>query len=353
MLPVMPRQLHVLAASLFFCAGPAVAQVTSTSDWQSFPLAEQTGIFVVELDITPNGDNIDGVTGFANGTITDYNDTPVALRFNTQGTIDAIDGNWYGQANTISYSTGVTYGFRIVVRIPSSDFSAYVTPAGRSEQALAINHSFRAEQPTVPSIDTWGLIGEVGSYEVSGMTVTHSGPLAGYTLQRAAAPPDIDGDPTELEGAAPIVLTHGSTGTVATYRLLWDDRALYLGMSVSDEHLNAVGQTATDSLWSDDGLEIMFDVDHNHGGWRRSDDRKLLINIHNVHSATAGTDRLDVPINSRVLLNGSANDDGDTDVGYTLELEILWADWGFGPPAPGDVWGLEIKANDRVGTDDN
>ena len=94
------------------------------------------------------------------------------------------------------------------------------------------------------------------------MTLVHGGPLAHYVLERASAPPVIDGDPSEMAAATPIVLTATATNAVATYRLLWDDRALYVGLSVQDEFLNA--PTTNHQLWKDDGLEIMFDPDHGH-----------------------------------------------------------------------------------------
>jgi hypothetical protein len=151
------------------------AQVTSAPTWQSFSLAEQTGSFTVELDMTPNGSAIDGVTGFADGAIDAYDDTPVALRFNDQGNIDAINGDWYGQVQTIPYAAASTYAFRVEIHLSTSRFSAWVTPPGGSELLLADNHQFRTAQPTVPRIDRWGLIGEIGSFVVNRIEIPPAG----------------------------------------------------------------------------------------------------------------------------------------------------------------------------------
>jgi hypothetical protein len=68
------------------------------------------------------------------------------VRFNSAGNIDVRNGGTYSANASIPYVAGTTYRVRMVVDVPARTYSVYVTPAGGSEQALALNYAFRSEQ---------------------------------------------------------------------------------------------------------------------------------------------------------------------------------------------------------------
>jgi hypothetical protein len=68
------------------------------------------------------------------------------------------NGGAYAADNTIPYSAGVTYHFRLVVSISTHTYSIFVTPAGGSELTMGSNYALRTEQNTVTSLNNWGAI---------------------------------------------------------------------------------------------------------------------------------------------------------------------------------------------------
>jgi hypothetical protein len=95
----------------------------------------------------------------------------VIARFNPDGNIDARNGDAYGAAGTIPYSANVRYHFRLVVNVGSHTYSVFVTPAGGSETTVATNFSFRSEQASVSSLNSWGVWASTGSVTACGFGV--------------------------------------------------------------------------------------------------------------------------------------------------------------------------------------
>jgi hypothetical protein len=69
----------------------------------------------------------------------------------------------------------VTYHFRLVVNVPSHNYSIFVRPPGGSELTVGTNFAFRTEQNTVTSLDWWGTVVNAstpGSATVCNFTIT-------------------------------------------------------------------------------------------------------------------------------------------------------------------------------------
>jgi phage replication-related protein YjqB (UPF0714/DUF867 family) len=133
-------------------------------NWQNRALgSNQTGTFTAEMDATPQGTNIDAGVGLSNGTQTAFAGVACNVRFNSQGKIDARNGAAYSALSQISYSPNTSYHLRFVVNVPAHTYSVYVTPAGGSEQAVAISYAFRTEQATVSTLNNWSLFSDAGS----------------------------------------------------------------------------------------------------------------------------------------------------------------------------------------------
>jgi hypothetical protein len=101
----------------------------------------------------------------------------VIVRFNSTGTIDARNGGDYAAASAIPYSSGVNYRIRLVVNVPARTYSAYVTPAGGTEQTIGTNYAFRTEQAGVTSLNTFNVDVNTGSINVSPVTISTGTPV--------------------------------------------------------------------------------------------------------------------------------------------------------------------------------
>jgi hypothetical protein len=149
--------------------------VTSGGGWQNFAFSAQTGAFTAEFDATPSASPIDSVVGMSRGAQNAYTGFATLARFNPSGNIDARNGGAYAAASTIPYSANVTYHFRLVVNVPSHNYSIFVRPPGGSELTVGTNFAFRTEQNTVTSLDWWGTVVNAstpGSATVCNFTIT-------------------------------------------------------------------------------------------------------------------------------------------------------------------------------------
>ena len=75
--------------------------VTSSASWQNMAMLSPNGTFDVSFDATPSAANIDAVTGLSASPALAYTDLAVIARFNSSGSIDAINGGGYAAANTV------------------------------------------------------------------------------------------------------------------------------------------------------------------------------------------------------------------------------------------------------------
>src|SRR2546426_913599 len=190
---------------------PSSTCPTSSTAFQNSAFASQNGSFTATFDATPNGTGLDAATGLSQGTAAAYTDFAVILRFNTGGTIDARNGGAYAATNSIAYTAGTSYHFRVVIDVSSHTYSAYVTPAGGAEQTIGTGFAFRTEQSTVTALANWALTAITGTHTVCSFSlsgVTPPTPVAsvsvtpatanmsdGQTVQLTATPKDANGTP--------------------------------------------------------------------------------------------------------------------------------------------------------------
>ena len=147
---------------------------TSSSAWQNQPLPAHTGSFTVGFDSTPDGNNIDAVTGLSNGPASGYESLAAIVRFNSAGFIDARNGADYASASPIPYTAGTSYHVRLVVNLATHTYSTYVTPKGSAETIVGLNYAFRSEQASVTSLTNWALKDESGTAAVCRLVVSNA-----------------------------------------------------------------------------------------------------------------------------------------------------------------------------------
>lgn len=150
----------------------------------------------------------------------------------------------------------------------------------------------------------------------------------------------IDGDISEFFGS-PVELV-SSRGSFGRYWFLWDDDFLYIAGSVTDNQLNAQYTAKDSNLWSDDSLEMVFDVDNSGGNELASDDYKIFLSARDVIADTKKWDTTwDSGIEHKVIYDGSLNSNSDIDIGYTIEAKVpLWY-------STENAWGFNLIMNDK------
>ena len=147
--------------------------VTSSASWQNTAMLSPDGTFDVSFDATPSAGNVDAVTGLSAAPALAYTDLAVIARFNSTGSIDAINGGGYAAANTVPYAGGSTYHFRAAVNVPSHTYSLYVTPPDKPETPVALNYAFRTGQGAVTALSNWAVTAGVGSHQTCALAVTN------------------------------------------------------------------------------------------------------------------------------------------------------------------------------------
>nr|MBP9819741.1 hypothetical protein [Candidatus Woesebacteria bacterium] len=99
--------------------------------------------------------------------------------------------------------------------------------------------------------------------------------IVSYPALRTVIPPVIDGNLSEFEEAEKISLAI-QDGANATYMLLWDTEALYVGATVTDTSLQAAVQLRDGNVWSDDSIELVLDTRNESGTVRDTNDYKII-----------------------------------------------------------------------------
>ncbi len=149
-------------------------------------------------------------------------------------------------------------------------------------------------------------------------------------------------------------------------RLLWDERAMYVGFEVQDRSVTGgwPADAVDPHLWEKDTVEIMIDPD---GDGDNRDYYEIQINPQNL-VFDSQFDRYNLPrggrngpfghqdwsaqLTSAVLVRGTLDDDSDRDRGYTVEARIPWSSFSKAkrsPPAPSDRWRMNLYAMQNNG----
>jgi hypothetical protein len=181
-LPSDPYSLVVSANGLasdpvaFSLSGTTVT-VSSSNGFDNISMSSsQSGTFTATFDASPSLSPSNTVIGLSKGTQTAYTGLSCLARFNASGDIDAYNGSsGYQAASVIPYAKNTTYHFRMVVNVPASTYSVYVTPPGGSELTVGLNYGFRK---AATSLDTWTIDVNAtpgGSVTVSNLSVSGSG----------------------------------------------------------------------------------------------------------------------------------------------------------------------------------
>ncbi len=197
-------------------------------------------------------------------------------------------------------------------------------------------------------------------YETLGDGVTRAvrqaldGPAATReaVCRRAARAPILDGklDDPAWETAAvidkfPAFWRNGASGNGTEARLLWDDDALYFGVTMTDTELRAFGDKRNDMLWFGDVIELFLKPEESKPAYYefQVNPKSVLLELPFAHRGEDFKKVAALPtlgMTAVAVADGTLDHPGDRDRSWTVEGRIPWSAFARtgGRPAPGAAW---------------
>jgi hypothetical protein len=134
---------------------------TATSGWVDGNFPQSSGVFSVELDATPGSADEDALVGLAENTPGTYTDLAAIVRFNSEGKIDARDGDSYHAYEDITYQPGQKYHLLFNVDTVHHTYLARYVSADQSLD-IARDFAFRSEQANAEDLSSYGVKVDAG-----------------------------------------------------------------------------------------------------------------------------------------------------------------------------------------------
>lgn len=137
----------------------------------------------------------------------------------------------------------------------------------------------------------------------------------------------------------------------------WDDFYFYAGFQVRDPHVVSTNDSPTSQPQQDDDIEVFFETDNARANVRTTQTYQMAVSAANGAYFSVGTGgrtpkaRAVYSYKYAARVDGTLNDNSDTDTGFTVELAIPWQELGLaGPPKQGTTWGFNVISRDRDST---
>jgi len=184
------------------------------------------------------------------------------------------------------------------------------------------------------------------------------GQVPEYTVKRATGKITIDGILNEADWAAaasvgPFQFPWWTAGDKeqTEVKMLWDDKFLYVSYKADDKHIWADHYDTNSDTCLDDCVEIFWNPNPLAGNAYHMFEMSCLGNLLSVTNNLARNIK---ERESRILpphigqtIQGTVNNDADTDAGWILEIAIRFADYtelsGGKIPSEGDIWRVGLN----------
>jgi O-glycosyl hydrolase len=176
--------------------------------------------------------------------------------------------------------------------------------------------------------------------------------FSGAPIARAATPPSLDADkPDEAwQNAKAVKIANVARGPIGgeqdlsgTFRMLWDDQALYLLADIVDD----VKKTDPQNDFESDGVELYMDGDNFKGGNYDENDFQYLFVIDSKQAVEVkhAPPKGDTPV-PQASLQGVAFATAATESGYRIVAKLPWSAMNAKPEA-GKFIGVDVHINDN------
>ena len=140
--------------------------------WTQYPISlgsGNTGLRVIEYDVTPAVTGIDGSVSYADTStnVTGFSGLAMMVRFNPAGYFDVRNGSVFAKLATVNYAANVTYHVEIYANMEAHTYSVFVKPANGSRTKIASNYAFRSDAPATDDVGKVFLISEAADNQFS------------------------------------------------------------------------------------------------------------------------------------------------------------------------------------------
>ncbi len=205
---------------------------------------------------------------------------------------------------------------------------------------------------------SWFLLLAIGTCDMSGQSLPRH-----YGAPYLAVPPMIDGRLDDAAWAkAPwsesFVDIEGEAKPAPTWRtrmkIAWDRNCLYIAAELEEPHLWATLTTRDAVIYHDHDFEWFIDPDGDAERYFEFEINALgtvwdlFLDKPYRHGGKADNSWTITGLRSAVHLDGTLNDPGDRDRGWSVELAVPWAAFSDGgrtalPPSPGGRWRVNFS----------
>jgi len=196
----------------------------------------------------------------------------------------------------------------------------------------------------------WFIIGTAFFISSAGAEKPH------YTIFRTTGEITIDGvlDETDWKAApafSPFVFPWWTEGEKeqTEVKMLWDDTVLYLSYRCSDRHIWADHYDTNSQTFKDDCVELFWNPNPAAGLAYNIFEINCLGNLLSVcnNRKISIYENIILPPHIGQTIQGTVNDDSDTDTGWILEIAIRFSDYtelsNGATPKDGDMWEIGLN----------
>lgn len=151
--------------------------------------------------------------------------------------------------------------------------------------------------------------------------------------------------------------SHNATPPTGTWRVTWDQAALYIQATVRDDVLTGVDQLAPSAYWKGDGVSFEFGPDARAlsagDGLRSGQDMHVMIGLRSTGAVASINPALAGGSGGIQFVAGNAEPQitaaaGRTTNGYAVEASIPWSVLRVSAPTPGSVFGFNANISDAA-----
>jgi hypothetical protein len=185
--------------------------------------------------------------------------------------------------------------------------------------------------------------------------------IPSYMVSRVTSAIVIDGklDDADWGNAEECVMvdayTGGETPQESTFRMLWDDKYLYVGVFFEDHDAWATYTGEDDPLWEEEVLELFIDADCDGNTYYEHEinpvNAKVDLFLHrNRERVDSWRDWDFKNIISEVYVDGDGKNAGTEDRFWTIEIAVPFEDlyeMPNNPPEDGDMWRMNVYRIER------
>ena len=184
-----------------------------------------------------------------------------------------------------------------------------------------------------------------------------------YVCQKAGSNITIDGvlDEPAWKGAHRVPLVNAVDGSDAAFltdaAMVWDEENLYVSFTCADPDMWTTKLNRDDPLWEEEVVEVFIDPDGDGADYAELEVNPLnaVVDLRIIQLAPSWNSDINWDIaglGTAVTVEGTVNDPGDEDVGWTVEIGMPWSSLlGIsgvtGVPSDGEEWRMNLYRIER------